>query len=175
MRENEKDYSCTTIDLSLESVSIATKEMVNAGEWIVAYIHSLGRIEGSVVRSFPGGFVMMLTLTPKKKEILANKITWIAVHQALGTLENRRHERIKTHRVLTTLRLPSGREVVSKIRDVSRSGVSLSVFADFVPEIGASVIVGDTKGRIVRVFEHGVAVEFDSIIPNDVFGEDLIL
>ena len=64
--------------------------------------------------------------------------------------EDRRHERIRPRRTRTTLILPTGREVMATIIDVSRSGVALALASPVAPPVGTPVTVGATKGRVVR-------------------------
>ena len=89
--------------------------------------------------------------------------------------EDRRHERIKSNRGRTTLILPTRREVIASIVDVSQSGVALTLASPVAPPIGTPVTVGATKGRVVRLFAHGLAAEFTRIIPENDFSPDIVL
>ncbi len=89
--------------------------------------------------------------------------------------EDRRHERIRPRKQRTTLILPTGREVMASIVDVSQSGVALSLASPVAPPVGTPVTVGATKGRVVRQFSSGLAIEFSRIIPPAEFDEDVTL
>jgi hypothetical protein len=175
MRENRKEYPCITIDMSPGGVAFTADERVSAGERIIAYLSHVGRVEGRVVREFPGGFAIAMKLPPMKRERLADQLTWLANRQELGMAEDRRHERVRPRKVRTTLILPTGREVIASIIDVSRSGVALSLATPVAPPVGTPVTVGATKGRIVRLFANGLAVEFTRIIPEDEFSDEITL
>jgi hypothetical protein len=70
----------------------------------------------------------------------------------------------------TTLTLPGGREHLARIIDVSRSGVALAV--DVTPPIGTPVTVGSRPAQVARQFSGGLAVEFDRLIPAEMFDDD---
>jgi hypothetical protein len=175
MRESRKEFPCVTIDMSAGGIAFAADERVHLGERIIAYLDHVGRLEGRVVREFLGGFAISMKLPPLKREKLADQLTWLANRHELGMPEDRRHERIRARTPRTTLILPGGREVMASIIDVSRSGVALSLSAAVVPPAGTPVTVGVTKGRVVRVFPNGLAVEFARVIPESEFDETIVL
>ena len=175
MRENRQEFPCITIDMSLGGVSLAADEPVELAERIVAYLDHVGRVEGRVVREFPGGFAIAMKLPSLKRDRLADQLTWLTNRQELGMPEDRRHERIRPRRSRTTLILPTGREVMASIVDVSQSGVAVSLASPVAPPVGTPVTVGTTKGHVVRLFPNGLAVEFTRMIPQSDFGEDITL
>ncbi len=175
MRENRREYPCMTIDMSTGGVAFAADERVDIAERIIAYLSHVGRVEGRVVREFQGGFAIAMKLPALKRERLADQLTWLANRQELGMPEDRRHERIRPRKMRTTLILPTGREVMASIVDVSRSGVALALATPVAPPVGTPVTVGTTKGRIVRLFANGLAVEFTRIIPESEFSDEIAL
>jgi hypothetical protein len=175
MREDRKEFPCMTIDMSIGGVAFAADQRVSLGERIIAYLAHIGRVEGRVIRELPGGFAISMKAPAMKRERLADQLTWLANRQELGMAEDRRHERIKPRRSRTTLILPTGREVIASIVDVSQSGVALTLASPVAPPIGTPVTVGVYKGRVVRMFTHGLAVEFARIIPATEFDENVVL
>jgi hypothetical protein len=175
MRENRKEFPCMTLNVSTGGVAFTADERVEIGERIVAYVDHVGRVEGRVVRDFPGGFAIAMKLPPMKRERLADQLTWLANRQELGMPEDRRHERIRPRRTRTTLILPTGREVMATIIDVSQSGVALALASPVAPPVGTPVTVGATKGRVVRPLSQGVAVEFARVIPVHEFSDEVAL
>jgi len=175
MRENRQEFPCITIDMSLGGVALAADEPVELAERIVAYLDHVGRVEGRVVRDFLGGFAIAMKLPSLKRDRLADQLTWLTNRQELGMPEDRRHERIRPRRSRTTLILPTGREVMASIVDVSQSGVAVSLASPVAPPVGTPVTVGTTKGHVVRLFPNGLAVEFTRMIPQSDFGEDITL
>ncbi len=175
MRENRKEYPCITIDMSIGGVAFSADQPVDLGERIIAYLAHVGRVEGRVTREFSGGFAIAMKAPAIKRERLADQLTWLVNRQDLGMAEDRRHERIKSKLGRTTLILPTGREVIASIVDVSKSGVALTLAAPVAPPVGTPVTVGVTKGRVVRLFAHGLAVEFTRIIPENEFSPEIVL
>ena len=175
MRENRKEYACQTVDISPGGIAFESDERVELGERIVAYLNTLGRVEGRVVREFLGGFAIQMKLPALKREKLADQLTWLATRNELGLPEDRRHERIQPRNPRTTLILPTGREVMASIIDLSRSGVALSLAAPVAPPVGTAVTVGASRGQVVRLMSNGLAIEFARIIPEDEFGPDVRL
>ena len=170
MRENRKEFPCTTIDVSVGGIAFTAEEQVQIGEKIIAYITQIGRVQGIVRRVMPAAFAIAMTLPQLKRERLADQLTWIANRHELGMPEDRRHERIAPRIPGSTLTLPDGRQVLCKIIDISRSGVGISVA--FAPPVGVLVTVGQTRGQVVREFNDGIAIEFTRIIPPEAFGPD---
>jgi hypothetical protein len=60
-----------------------------------------------------------------------------------------------------------------RIIDVSRSGAALAV--DAAPAIGTPVTVGSRPAQVVRQFSGGFAVEFNRLIPAEMFDDDIRL
>jgi len=171
MRENRQEYPCSTIDVSVGGVAFAAEQGVEAGEKIIAYIAEIGRVQGVVRRIYVGGFAIAMALPALKREKLADQLTWIGNRRDLGMPEDRTHERIQPRNPHSTLTLPDGREMICKIIDISRSGAAVAVAA--APAIGALIILGRTRARVVRQFTGGVALEFLRIVPPDEFGADI--
>jgi len=175
MRANRQEFDCMTSDMSPGGVDLTTDEPVEMGERIVAYIEQIGRLEGVVVRELDDGFAISMKLPAPKRERLADQLTWLANRHDLGLPEDRRHERIRPRHVRTTLILPRGREVLATIIDISQSGVALALSRPVSPSVGTPVTVGTTLGRIVRVLNDGVAVEFSRIFPDGEFSAEVEL
>lgn len=175
MRADRREFDCMTIDMSPGGVSFTSDEKVNLGERIVAYVEQIGRLEGYVMRDFDEGFAIAMKLPASKRERLADQLTWLANRHALGLPEDRRHERIRPRHIRTTLILSGGREVLATIIDVSQSGVALTLSRPVDITIGAPVTVGATPGRIVRVLNEGVAIEFSRVIPSEAFDTEVML
>lgn len=148
-------------------------EAGQVGERVVVYLEQVGRFEGRIVRHLPNGFAFAAKVPPLKLEKIADQLTWLANRHALGLPEDRRHERIVPKHLRTRVTLPDDQQVAAKIIDVSLSGVALTM--DVKPPAGSAVKVGETMGRVVRVFATGVAVEFSRMLAAEGFGPDVQL
>lgn len=128
------------------------------GTSVIAYIDHIGRVEGRVSRSEKSGFAMEIAASARKREKLADSLTWLANRNVLGLREGRRHLRRAPRRSSTRLQLADGTSLSCEIIDVSLSGAALQTTAR--PRLGTAVRVGRVGGRVVRHFEDGVAIEF---------------
>jgi hypothetical protein len=173
MRADREEYPCETIDISPGGVAFATTAEVAPGERIIAYMNQVGRIEGFVARRFVGGFAIRMKLPPLKVDKLAEQLTWLANRQALGMPEDRRHDRITPRHTRAMVKLPSGRELLAKVIDISMSGAALQI--DFQAPIGSALSVGSTQAQVVRSFAGGFAVEFLRTFPAEMFDENILL
>jgi hypothetical protein len=173
MRSNRQEFDCLTVDMSPGGIAFLAEATVERGERIVVYLNNLGRLEGTVARTFSGGFAIQMKLSPAKRCKLANQLTWLANRALLGLPEDRRHERIEPRNRRTTLTLVNGRSFPARLIDVSQSGAAVAVGVR--PAIGDRVTLGSTPAHVVRLLDDGVAVEFTRAVPAERFGEDIIL
>ena len=169
MLSDRREFPCQTLDMSPGGVALIAPVPANVGERIVVYLDQLGRLEGKVARHIPNGFAIELSNTIIKREKLAEQLIWLANRHALRMPEDRRHERIVPRIARTTVTMPDGAVISAKLIDVSLSGAGLQVATKAT--IGMSVTVGQTPGKIVRMFEGGFAVEFNRLLPEASFSD----
>jgi hypothetical protein len=153
-----EEYPCHTFEMSPGDVSLFAPVAAIPGERVVLYLSELGRFTGVALRPTEQGFEMTLQLTPKKRDRLADQLTWYANRSSMDVTDRRRHERIVPLMDLTVLRLPRGDEHIVRIQSLSLSGVAIETDHDIPLE--AEVVVGNTRARVVRHTEDGVACEF---------------
>jgi hypothetical protein len=158
MLANRQEYPCQILNMSPGSAALMTSHLGEIGERVVAYIDHIGRIEGKILRVFGQGFAMSVVATERKRDKLAAKLTWLANRHELNLAEDRRHERFVPRQRSTTVRLEDGRSYPGHIIDLSLSGAAVEM--DVRPTIGAVLWLGNMRGRVVRHFDEGVAVEF---------------
>jgi hypothetical protein len=160
MRQSKQEHPCMLIDISAGGAAIrpATPVNVAIGERVVAVFDIVGAIEGTVVREFEGGFAFKLIATQHKREKLAATLTWLANRAELDGEAQRRHERLAPPSERQTLQLAEGIVVECKVIDISISGASIGTPAR--PEIGAEVILGKLRARVMRHHSQGLGVQF---------------
>lgn len=161
MLPNHDEYDCSVIDMSPGDASFVCSARPRVGERIIAYVDHLGRIEGNVAVLNDEGFAITLTATDRKREKLAAQLTWIANKHELGLPEDRRHNRPTPRNTRTEITLDDGRRYPCRIIDLSLSGAAVDI--DVRPALGTPVQLGNMKGRVVRHFQEGVAIEFSSV------------
>jgi c-di-GMP-binding flagellar brake protein YcgR len=173
MLADGREYPCQTADISPGGALVVAPVRGTLGERVVMYLEHIGRIEGAVTRHDDSGFAMSISATARKRDKIASQLTWLANRDALGLPEDRRHERIVPRRGAIVLKLESGREIATRLIDVSLSGAAVAV-AKPVP-INTPVMLGRTPGKVVRHFGGGIAVEFLLPLSPDRFDENIVL
>lgn len=158
MLEDGREFTCQVVDMSPGGAALIVPVVGRIGERVIAYIDHIGRIEGRLVRQIDGGFAMNMAMSARKRDKLAAQLTWLANRHILNLPEDRRHERFVPRNPFSKLILPDGTEMRCRILDVSPSGAAVQI--DPKPAVGTPVSLGMMRGRVVRRFEEGVAVEF---------------
>jgi hypothetical protein len=173
MLSDRTDYPCQSIDISPGGIAVAAPVCPKDGDRVIMYLDTLGRMEGTISRQLEDGFALKLNVPALKREKLANQLTWLANRTALGMPEDRRHDRIEPRNPRAIMTMADGQEFQVKIVDVSLSGVAIMV--NTALELGSLVTVGKTVGRVVRIFNGGVALEFTRMLNEALFDEDILL
>ncbi|MFD1696751.1 PilZ domain-containing protein [Roseibium aestuarii] len=161
MLEDRREYPCQVIDMSPGGMAMITPVSGRVGERVIAYLDHLSRVEGKISRVFDGGFAVELNNTSRKRDKIANILTWLANRDELNLPEDRRHDRFVPKNPITKMVLPDGSEHMCRIIDVSLSGAAIAT--DVEPEMGDSIALGKMRARVVRRIEGGIAVEFAAI------------
>jgi hypothetical protein len=159
MRQDRTEHPCDVIDMSPGDLSFRSIALCSEGEKVIAYLDHVGRIEGRVTRQAQDGFSAEIIASDRKREKLAAQLTWLVNRHELNLPEDRRHERamVKAN-ALSVLELEDGRKYPCRILDLSLSGAGVAL--EHKPPMGAAVRLGIKPGRVVRLFEDGVAIEF---------------
>lgn len=159
------EHDCVAADMSPGDVRFVCSARPRANERIVAYLDHLGRIEGRVEALSADGFAISLNATPRKREKLAAQLTWLANKHELGLPEDRRHERYTPRNPRSEVFLDDGRRYPCRVIDLSLSGAAVEI--EVRPALGTPVTLGTMRGRVVRHFQEGIALEFTRIQPSD--------
>jgi hypothetical protein len=161
MRANREEYPCKLNDISVGGAAVMAPVAVSEGEPIVAYFDHIGGIEGTVVRTFEGGFAIQFEITAHKREKLASQLTWLLNKDVISGIEQRRHARIPIPGKHARIVLDDGETVDCKLIDVSISGASLGM--DMRPPIGSELTLGKLRCRVMRYHERGIGLQFIDI------------
>lgn len=171
MLADRREFECRTLDMSPGGIALAAPVMPAIGERVVVYLETIGRIDGTCVRDLGKGFAMSVKVTPRRREKIAEQLTWLANQQMLGMDDLRSFDRIVPRQQQTMLTFENRTTMPARIIDLSRSGVALA--ADCIPAIGAAVRVGQLAGHVIRIIDQGIAVRFEQPIPLQRFNEDI--
>lgn len=158
MLSNQHEYPCQVSDMSPGGAALVTPVAGQLGERVVVYVDQIGRVEGQISRVYDGGFAIAIVASERKREKLADQLTWLANRDQFGSLEDRRHERMIPARPESHIILPDGRVYECTVIDMSISGAAVAI--NVRPALGTQVTLGRMRARVVRHLEHGVALEF---------------
>jgi hypothetical protein len=158
MRANKQEYPCKLVDISVGGAAMMSPVAVDDDERIVAYFDHIGGIEGTVARSFEGGFAIRLSVTAHKREKLAAQLTWLINRNARLVDDDRQHKRSLPGNERSSLQLDEGIVIPCRVVDISISGASLETQAR--PEIGREVMLGKLRARVTRHHSSGIGVQF---------------
>jgi hypothetical protein len=158
MLADRREFPCQVINMSPGGMALIAPISGNVGERVIAYVDHLGRLEGTVARTFNNGFAMTIAATARKRDKLAAQLTWLANRNILNLPEDRRHGRIVPRNPNARLTLPSGAVINVRIIDISLSGAGIATQQR--PDVGSPVTLGKIPGRVVRHLEEGFAMEF---------------
>ncbi|WP_084174752.1 PilZ domain-containing protein [Afifella pfennigii] len=162
MFADTREHPCELRNVSASGAAIVSPQRGEIGERIIIYADQIGRIEGIITRHSDDGFAITITASPRKREKLANTLTWLNRRNVQNLRDGRRAPRQVPRKTEARAILPDGREIDCKIIDMSKTGAALAVTAR--PPIGSRVRLGKLGGRVVRHFSDGIAIEFMRIM-----------
>jgi hypothetical protein len=171
MLSDRREFPAQVVNISPGGLAVIAPVQGAVGERVVFYVDDLGRLEGEIARHFPNGFGVSLHISERKRDRLANQLTWLANRDVLGLPEDRRHERITPRNPRSRIILPDGTQMPVRIIDVSVSGAAIQ--CEVRLPIGTAITLGRSHGRVVRHFEGGIGMEFARVLPADVL-EDTV-
>lgn len=152
------EQRCRLIDVSPGGAKLLLKEPPPPNSHVVLLIDGLGRLEGDVIRIGGNWLTLRFTMQSRKRDRLADAITWRFNMERLGLEEDRVAAR-KPGKGQATIRLRDGVLIRADVVDVSISGAAFSCLER--PRVGERVRVGEMTGRVARILERGFAVAFD--------------
>lgn len=156
MVEDTKEYPCEVFNMSPGGMAVRAPFSPRVGERVISYIEQLGGLDGRVARTFDGGFAVEFKISARKRERIANVLTWYCSGD--HKIEDRVHERVTPRIADQKLILPSGIVHACRVIDVSLSGASIAT--NLRPEIDSLVVLARHRGRVVRHHDEGFAIEF---------------
>ena len=158
MLADRSEFPCQVVNISPGGIALIAPVSGAVGDRVIAYVDHLGRLEGKIARQLQNGFAMTIAATPRKRDMLAAQLTWLANRSILNLPEDRRHGRFVPKITDARLILPNGTNVGVRLLDLSLSGAGIGTPAR--PEIGSHVTIGKIPGLVVRHLEQGFAIEF---------------
>ncbi len=158
MFADQRECPCQLLAISPGEAEFISPFSADVGERVVAYIDNIGRVEGVVVNQGEQGFTMSISASQRKRDKLADTLTWLANRHVLNLDEDRRHLRRTPKRSDATIVLADGTTHPVRVIDMSLSGAALST--TLRPPLGSPVRLGHLGARVIRHFDDGIGIEF---------------
>ena len=155
---NRREFSCRVVKISKDALTLVAPMKGIVSERVIVTLMEFGKLEGSILKLRPDGFVMSVNLTDAERRKFAAKIDWYDQHKNRGFPDKRRAKRIVPSHPHSIVLLADGSVVGAFVLDMSVSGVAVS--AAIEPRIGEPLAVGKIIGRVVRHFDGGFGVAF---------------
>jgi hypothetical protein len=160
-----EEFTCTTVDVCAGGLRINLARPLAVGENLVLYIDDIGRVEGVVARALNEiGYAIEFKVPPRKRDKIADQLTWLINKDRLGLSDEREAERRPGGGQV--IAIYNGVSIACAVADVSIFGVALRTNGPR-PMIGDRVQVGERAGTCVRYVEGGFAVDFRTMDATD--------
>src|SRR5213595_893876 len=140
MLADRREFPCQVVNISPGGIALLAPVSGAVGDRIIAYVDHLGRLEGKIARQLQNGFAMTIAATPRKRDMLAAQLTWLANRSILNLPEDRRHGRFVPKVTGARLIMPNGTNIGVRLLDLSLSGAGVGTQER--PEIGSHVTIG---------------------------------
>ena len=161
-----EEFTCTTVDVCAGGLRINLARPLSKGENLVLYIDDIGRVEGVVGRVLNEvGYAIEFKVPPRKRDKIADQLTWLINKDRLGLTDEREAERRTAGGQV--IGIYNGTSIACAVVDVSIFGVALRT-AGPRPMIGDRVQIGERAGTCVRYIEGGFAVDFRTLHGTDI-------
>lgn len=158
MFPDRRECPCQLLEISPGEAAFVSPFCGEFGERVIAYIDNIGRLEGVIIGTSEHGFVMSISASQRKRDKLADTLTWLANRQVLDLSEDRRYLRRTPKRSDSTMILADGTAHSVRVIDMSLSGAAIAT--SLRPSLGSPVRLGRLGARVVRHFDDGVGIEF---------------
>ncbi len=147
---------CIVTDISLGGACIECANAPPVGTEVYLNANGFENIAGTVARVTSDGMVIGFDGANDTREQIAEKILSYLGGRRGETLP-RRHERLQVPQARQFTR-PGGEVVDFVVIDLSLSGAYLGT--KIKPPVGELLVIGKSRGRIMRHLENGIAIEF---------------
>ena len=156
-----REFACRVISMSTRRMGLVAPVSGPLGERVVTYIPRFGRLDGNIARHFRQGFVMSINGNRELRHKLAAKA------RLAGEAQEPRPDggpAAYPHRAAQSVFVAdAARRTPDRLPGDGHVGVGAGVSADADVRTGARVQIGHVRGRVVRAFKEGFAIQFDAV------------
>lgn len=158
-------YACRLRSVSPTFFVAAAPVVGKVGDSVTAAFSPFGTLHGHITRHAVDGFAVDVEATPAGRAELAARIDAFRERVWIGVADKRAEKRFMPSDPRSVIVYGTGTVVPCLIVDYSATGAVVS--ADFRPVIGQELTIGQIGGHVVRLFDVGFAVHFDSLQSGD--------
>ncbi|MBU1175479.1 MAG: PilZ domain-containing protein [Alphaproteobacteria bacterium] len=152
-------FSCRTHRISPDKLIVEAPVCGEVGERVKAWIEHFELVAGRVCTVGDRSFGISLQLTPKAREVFANRILWVRNHVEEKVPDLRSGRRMPMPNMKPVIILANGHVENCFIIDASVTGAAISAEIELKP--GTRLALGCVVGTVVRQLETGFAMQFD--------------
>jgi hypothetical protein len=153
------DHPIVTADISCGGALVRAGTRPEKGANIVCYFDELGRVACKVVRVTHAGFAVAFKTTERKRDKLADGLTWLLNRDRLGLEDERRAPRYPAGGPALVV-CADGTRLGCRVTDISLTGAAFTSEGP-PPTIGEIVRAGSLRGEVVRVYDNRFAIRFE--------------
>jgi hypothetical protein len=162
MFPDRRECPCQLTEISPAEACFVSPLCSDVNSRVIAYIDTIGRLEGFIVERTDPGFIMAISASQRKRDKLADTLTWLVNRHVLNLAEDRRHLRRTPKRSDATIVFADGTTHNVRVIDMSLAGAALAT--SLRPPLGSPVRLGKLGARVIRHFEDGIGIEFMRIM-----------
>lgn len=140
-------------------------------EQVTCYLDNIGMVDGVVMHSAPGGFVLQIVTNPQRRSRIEARLAWLRSAELQN--DQRKSVRIVPAHRAVQIKLQDAEAAEAIIADLFRTGAALLL--NQRPDVGSTVTVGKRYATVVRHTPEGVGVAFRMPFDPLTFNEHVIL
>ncbi len=157
MLADRREFPCQVVNMSPGGIALIAR--LRATSAIGSSPMGPSRpLEGHLARLLQNGFAMTILATPRKRDMLAAQLTWLANRSILNLPEDRRHGRFVPRSPVARLIMPNGTN--NRGSDHRHLAVRRGHRHRRTPRDRRPRNDRQDTGRVVRHLEAGFAIEF---------------
>ncbi|MEM5518389.1 PilZ domain-containing protein [Henriciella sp. AS95] len=152
------DHSLLTRNISCGGAEMIANVCPSPDASMICYLDDLGRLEAQFVRKTEHGFAVKFNVSKRKRDKIADRLTWLANYKQLGLDDEREAPRYSGGGPALVTRA-NGRVLQCRTIDISLAGAAFEGDGP-APPIGEVVSVGNLQGEVVRTLRNGFAIRY---------------
>ncbi len=155
--ETGREVDCEILDISAGGVNARADVAPRVGSRIVLVAEHVGRIDLDVVRTVDSRFAGAARTTTRKRDRMADLLTWLSNQFSLGLEEDRKNRRITVHQTVQVV-FADGVRAAAALIDASNSGASLR--CEERVRLGEAITIDGFAAVVTRIHPDGFAAAY---------------